>query len=192
MNLEAEKEALEKIFDIYSDRIDTIPDELFNKTPPGGGWSFAEVYSHILQFSLNDFDIVEKCAINAYRPTSKGLSMAGRYVMFLGHIPDLKNQAPGEKAARMPALKISKAEAYNSLNLCRRRMYELIPLILIASPTSRYKHSSLGMLNSYQWYKFIRMHAQHHLKQLQRIEDEFKKNQKIPPLIPHLKSTLNP
>jgi len=74
----------------------------------------------------------------------------------------------------MPALKISKEEARNLLIKCRKRLDEVTPLIKDALPGARYKHMRLGILNANQWFKFIKIHLQHHFKQLGRIEKKFK------------------
>jgi len=69
----------------------------------------------------------------------------------------------------MPAIKISKEDAKNLLIKCRGRIDDTTPLLKDSSPHSRYKHPRLGMLNAKQWFKFIRIHAEHHLRQLKRI-----------------------
>jgi len=74
----------------------------------------------------------------------------------------------------MPAEKISKEEAEKLLEKCHKRLLMVIPLLNNASKNSRFKHPRLGMLNAEQWFKFIRIHAQHHLKQLDRIDKKIK------------------
>jgi len=94
--------------------------------------------------------------------------------MFLGRFPPaLKVKVPPAIAARIPVTKISKEDAKNLLIKCRKRVDDITPLIKQSSPFSRYKHPRLGMLNAAQWYKFIRIHLEHHLKQLNRIKRKF-------------------
>jgi hypothetical protein len=52
MNIGLQHKEIEAALDAYRSRLDIIPDNLFDVTPPGGGWSYAEVYSHILQATL--------------------------------------------------------------------------------------------------------------------------------------------
>ena len=52
MNIVKEYKSIEFALNNYQSRLETIPDELFTVTPPGGGWSYAEVYSHILKATL--------------------------------------------------------------------------------------------------------------------------------------------
>ena len=172
MNLHKERKAIDAALDDYRAKLETIPEELFTETPPGGGWSYAEVYSHILKATLGSSIALERCSHNNCEPTTKGLNLMGRYVMLTGSFP-LRLKVPEALAAKMPAEKISKEEAKNLLVRCRKRVDDTSPLIKGSSATSRTKHARLGMLNAGQWFKFIRVHLYHHLKQLKRIEKKF-------------------
>jgi hypothetical protein len=173
MNIARERKAIDAALDNYRAQLDTIPDELFTVPPPGGGWSYAEVYSHILQATLASSIGLERSAHNNCLPTKKGLTFLGRLMMFTGRFPPVKVKVPEIVTAKMPATKISKEDAKNLLIKCRKRIDETTPLLKNSSPGSRYKHPRLGMLNAEQWFKFIRIHAQHHLKQLSRIKKKF-------------------
>jgi hypothetical protein len=175
MNIARERIAIDAALDNYRAQLDTIPDEQFTETPPGGGWSYAEVYSHILQATLASFIGLERSANNNCPPTKKGLTFLGRLMMFTGRFPPVRVKVPKAIEAKMPAGKISKEDAKNLLIKCRKRVEEIVPLLKHSSPHSRYKHTRLGMLNGRQWFKFIRVHAQHHIKQLDRIEKKFQK-----------------
>lgn len=169
MNIGETRKKIEEALDSYRSRLDNIPDDLFMVTPPGGGWSYAEVYSHILQADLGAMVAVEKCIRNG-KPTSAGRNMLGRLVFLFNSLPPWKTKVPEKVAARIPATKISKEEARNMLIKCRQRINELTPLIRDSSNYCRLKHARLGMLNARQWFKFILIHSKHHLKQLNRVE----------------------
>jgi hypothetical protein len=174
MNLVKERKAIDAALTGYRDRLDMIPDELFRQTPASGGWSAAEVYSHILQATLGASIAAERCSNNNGQPTTKGLTFLGRLMMFTGRFPPVRVKVPQETAARIPAAKISKEEAKNLIIKCRKRLDDTASLIKDSSPASRYKHPRLGMLNAQQWFKFIRIHLQHHLRQLNRIKKVLK------------------
>lgn len=169
MNIPQEHKAIEAALDNYRARLGAIPDELFSETPPGGGWSYAEVYSHIFPATLASFIGLERCTFGNCAPTSKGINFFGRIVMFLGRLP-VKLKVLPAVAAKMPVNKITKEEAKNLIIKCRKRVDSILPLLKTASPHSRYKHPRFGMLNAMEWFKFIRIHLQHHLKQLDRIK----------------------
>jgi DinB superfamily len=173
MTIEAEHRAIENALDIYRNRLDNIPDELFDVTPPGGGWSYAEVYSHILQADLSSSIAVEKCTLSTCVPTSKGRTLIGLFVLTAGRFPPFPVKVPKTVAAIIPAKKISKEEARNLIIKCRRRVDDMAPRIFDAPKNTRIKHARMGMLNARQWFKFILIHSKHHLKQLDRIENKF-------------------
>jgi hypothetical protein len=172
MNLPKERKAVDAALDNYRAQLDTIPDELFAETPKGGGWSYAEVYSHILPATLGSCVALERCINNNCKPGSGGMNFFGWVVMSIGRFP-VKIKVPEKVEAKMPALKISKEEAKNLLIKCRKKIGELAPLIKNAPIEPRHKHPRLGMLNANQWFKFIRIHLENHLKQLDRIEKKF-------------------
>jgi hypothetical protein len=175
MNIATERKAIEAALNNYRAQLDSISDEQFAATPPDGGWSYAEVYSHILQATLGSSIGLERCALGNCPPAKSGLNFLGNVLMFLGRFPPaLRLKVPRAVAAKMPVTKIGKEDAKNLLIKCRRRMDDMMSLIKQSSPISRYKHPRLGMLNAAQWYKFIRIHLEHHLKQLHRIKNNLK------------------
>lgn len=170
MTIEQERRAIEAALDTYRSRLDSIPDELFDVTPPDGGWSYAKVYSHILQANLGSSIAAEKCTMSSCKPTSKGRSLIGLFVLTFNRFPPVRVKTPREIVARNPVKKISKEDARNLIVKCRKRINEIVPLIKNASPYCRIRHPRMGMLNARQWFKFILIHSNHHLKQLDRVE----------------------
>jgi hypothetical protein len=173
MKIAEERRAIDAALDNYRNQLDTIPDELFDVTPPGGGWSFAEVYSHILQATIGSTIAAERCANGTCEATQQGISLLGRLVLFFRRFPPVKVKTPAAEAARMKIVKMTKEEARNLLVKCRSRIDTITPHINGASAHSRFKHSRFGMMNAGQWYKFILVHLKHHLKQLERVKKKF-------------------
>jgi len=173
MNLIKERKAIDAALDKYRAELDTIPDDLFTVTPPNGGWSFAEVYSHILKATLGASISLERCTHGNCAPTAKGPTLLGRLMMLSGRFPPVKVKVPKAIADKMPVDKMSKEEARNMIIKCRKRIDDIMPLIENSLSTSRNKHPRLGMFNAKQWFKFIRIHAEHHLKQIDRIKNIF-------------------
>ncbi|HEY4196903.1 MAG TPA: DinB family protein [Mucilaginibacter sp.] len=173
MGIGSQRKEIDGLLDTYRSRLDTIPDDLFNVTPPGGGWSYAEVYSHILQADIGSTIAIEKCTLNSCIPTSKGRSFLGLMVLSFGRFPPIRVKVPEDLTAKIPAKNISKEEARNLLIKCRKRIDDVTPLVHDASPHHRINHRRLGMLNARQWLKFIVIHTKHHLKQLDRIQKKF-------------------
>ena len=175
MNILNEHKAIAQALATYSNKLDAITDEYFWESPPDGGWSFAEVYAHILKATLGSSISLEKCTNKNAEKSSNGPSFFGYYVMVIGKFPPIKVKVPAAVAEKMPAEKISREEAKKLIDKCHKRISTVLPLLADALPDIRYKHPRLGMLNAQQWFKFIRVHAQHHLTQLDRIERKIKK-----------------
>ena len=174
MTIEAQTKAIEAALDIYRRRLDAIPDEQFDVTPNGGGWSYAEVYSHIMQATIGSTLAMDKCSGTTLIPTSKGRSLLGFLVLTFNSFPPVRVKAPKAVTDKIPAKKISKEDARNLIIKCRRRVNDAAPFIRDASINRRVKHPRFGMLNAAQWFRFILIHLNHHLKQLNRIEKKFR------------------
>ncbi|MDB5003735.1 MAG: DinB superfamily protein [Mucilaginibacter sp.] len=170
MKIAEERRAIDTALDNYRNQLDTIPDDLFDVTPPGGGWSFAEVYSHILQATIGSTIAAERCANGTCEPTKKDLTLIGRFALLFGYMPKVKTT---EEGAKIPVKKLTKEEARNLLVKCHSRIDIITPHINGALAHSRFKHSRFGMMNAGQWYKFILVHLKHHLKQLERVKKKF-------------------
>ena len=173
MKIADERMAIEAAFDAYRSQLDVIPDELFDVTPRGGGWSYAEVYAHILKATLGSSIALEKCTQTSCPVTAKKPTLFGRLLLLLGIFPPVKTKMPQSLTDKLPADKITKEDARNLLIKCRRRIETVVPLLHSADNNRRIAHPRLGMLNAKQWFKFIRIHLKHHLKQLERIKNKF-------------------
>lgn len=167
--------SIAKSLDEYRTLLDTIPDDLFTVTPPMGGWSYAEVYSHIIQATLYSTINLEKCTIGNCRVTTKGPSLMGKFVLLFNSFPPFKLKIPKALTDKTTPAKISKEEARNLLIRCHKRVDGLLAPLRAASKNSRMQHPRMGMLNATQWFKFIRIHLTHHLKQIQRIKNNFER-----------------
>nr|WP_262918332.1 DinB family protein [Mucilaginibacter straminoryzae] len=158
---------MEQAFEAYRNRLDEIPDEEFEKAPAPGVWSAAEVYSHLLDATLRTFMGIDQCCMKTVEHTTVKENWKGKLMMWLGTLSFMRINAPPEVAARVK--KITKEEARNKLVKIRRRIEELATRLQSAPEDYRIKHPIMGMLSGKQWFKFCRMHAEHHLKQLDRI-----------------------
>ncbi|WP_454803505.1 DinB family protein [Mucilaginibacter phyllosphaerae] len=175
MNPGKERRIMDAALDTYRQLLDTFTDEQFTQTPPMGGWSYAEVYDHILKACLGSAIALERCTNNTCSPTRKGMNFWGHYVMLTGLFPPGKLKVPEAVAEKMAPKKLDKEEAKNLLIKTRKKIEAVTGLINNAPENARMQHPRLGMLNAPQWFKFIRVHLQHHLKQLERIKNNFAK-----------------
>ena len=166
MNIQKEQMLIIEALDSYRAQLDAIPDEQFDITPANGGWSYAEVYSHILQATIGSTIAAERCANGTCGSTREGLTLVGRLALSLNYMPKVKATAEG---AKIPVKKLTKEEARNLLIKCRGRIDTITDKIKDAPHHSKFKHSRFGMMNAAQWFKFILVHLKHHLRQVDRI-----------------------
>lgn len=166
MKINQERKRIDKALDKYRQWLDEIPDEQFDLTPPNGGWSYAEVYSHILQSDFGSLIAAEKCARKTGVLTTKGANAFGHFVLLTGIFPRTKTSV--ELASNTK--KITKEEARNLLIRVRSRLDCVMELLHNAPNNYKIKHPRMGMLNAEQWLRFTRIHTEHHLKQLERIK----------------------
>lgn len=171
MSIASDKKAIETALAEYRRRLDVIPDSQFNATPPGGGWSYGEVYSHLLQSNLGSLIAIERCANGTGKLDNKRLGLLAQAVFLFGRFP-IKLKAPEKIAALVN--NIGKEEARNLLVKLKAKIEQMVPVINKASSFSKIKHPRFGLLNAKQWLRFIDIHTRHHLRQLNRIEKKFK------------------
>jgi hypothetical protein len=167
-----ERKDIEQALDTYRDLLDTVTDEQFAASPKDGGWSVAEVYSHILQATLGSSIAAERCINGTCQTTGKGPTLLGHLVLFFRRFP-IKIKTPEGEAVLPKATKISKEEARNLIIKCRRRMDIIASRITEESGIHKIKHPRLGMFNGRQWLRFILIHLEHHLKQIGRLKNKF-------------------
>jgi hypothetical protein len=175
MNIAKERRAIDAALNSYREEIDNLPDDLFDITPPMGGWSYAEVYDHIMKASLGSSIALERCTNNNCPSTKKRLTLVGYYILLMNSFPPGGVKLPESVAAKMAPTKIDKEGAKNLIIKTRKRIDDIAGLVQNAPPEARWQHPRMGMLNAQQWFKFIRIHLQHHLKQLGRIKNNFLK-----------------
>ncbi len=171
MSIAADKKDLEEALNEYRKQLDQVPDELFNQSPPGGGWSYGEVYCHILQANLGSFTAIEKCINGTGQIDNKGLGMMARAIFLFGRFPPVRLKAPKKIAAMVTNM--DKEEARNNIIKVKKRIDQLTGAISKSSSFIKVKHPRLGLLNARQWLRFINIHTRHHLKQLERLNKKF-------------------
>ena len=167
MSLESQHRSLLAYMEKYSALLETLSEEEFQRTPPGNGWSYSEVYSHILQSNLGSLIASEKCINGTAERNSDRIHWLAGLILFAGFFPPGKIKAPTRIAAMVR--KISKEEARNLIVRFHSRLKQLAPMIPEASPNRKVMHPRLGLLNASQWFRFMQIHTRHHEKQLRRI-----------------------
>ena len=166
------KASIQQVVAAYSAKLAQYDDQIFEVTPPINGWSYSEVYSHIFDASLLSLIALENSARG--KGEKEATHFAVKVILFLGAFPpSQKYKVPKRLIDRVK--KITKAEALDFILEFEASLDKIYPLVATADRTIKTKHPRLGYLNAKQWLRFIEIHLKHHLKQLVRIEDSFKR-----------------
>lgn len=156
--------------DVYATKLADKSENEFQLTPPMGGWSHSEVFSHIFDSSLLSLRAIQKCAAGEGEPQLTKFST--KLVLFLGMLPPGKRyKVPKRLADRVK--KIDVITAKKLIDDFRLQLQSSIYLVENGDQSSKIEHPRLGYLNAKQWLRFIEIHLNHHLKQLSRIEKQF-------------------
>lgn len=173
MNISSVKVSINKIVDAYFDQLAGFDEEIFQQTPPINGWSYSEVYSHIFDSSILSLTAIENCIQN--KGENKPTAFIVKLILFFGSFPPAqKYKVPTKLLSRVK--KITNEEAIALIKEFKFNFDRIYPLIDNTNNNIKIKHPRLGYLNAKQWFRFIEIHLNHHLKQLNRINKSFKKN----------------
>ena len=94
MSVKSDKEILLQSLKFYEEFLKTVNEDVFLTTPPINGWSYSEVYSHILSANLMSFIALEKCLNKTAEIKTKKPDWRVRLILFFGKFPPGKIKAP--------------------------------------------------------------------------------------------------
>lgn len=171
MSIEARYRSILKALAEYENLLNAVNEDEFIQSPPGGGWSLSETYSHILKSNLGSLMAAEKCILGT-GIQSNSIHWLAWIILFSGKFPPLKLKAPESIAAMVT--KMSMEDARNLIVKFKSRLSAIKSRIRDADPQQKIKHPRLGLLNAKQWLRFIEIHTIHHTKQLKRISSQLK------------------
>ncbi|MES2445719.1 MAG: hypothetical protein V4546_00980 [Bacteroidota bacterium] len=171
MNTSKVYQSIIKIVNAYQAKLRTKGEEDFVLTPPIGGWSYSEVYSHIFDSSLLSLMALNNCIKD--EGEVKSTHFITKMILFFGTLPPGKKyKVPKRLAERVKKINLMAAQQF--ITDFELQLLKLQPLVHQANQKIKVKHPRLGYLNAKQWLRFIEIHLNHHLKQLTQIENSFK------------------
>lgn len=170
MSIQKDYNGILKTVASYQQKLAAISDEYWQLTPPIGGWSYAEVYFHIFDASILTLYTLTEAAKG--KGKQKDTHFIAKLILFAGMLPPGKKfKAPKLFTERLKA--ISREEAIALMTQLLGQLDAIMPGFKEARKTSKTKHPRMGYFNAFQWLRFARIHLDHHLKQLNRIEKSF-------------------
>ena len=154
----------------YYDFLREVSDHQFQLTPPIGGWSYSEVYSHISDINILALKEIEHCikGEGKIKPTA----FIVKIILFFGSFPpNAKYKVPKALVGR--ERKITKEAAAAFIQKFLEELDIVYSQLHLTDPALKTRHLRLGYLSASQWFRFMEIHLKHHLKQLKRIEKSF-------------------
>lgn len=167
MSINVQYKSIIKAIAEYENLLSSLSEDEFMQSPPNGGWSFSETYSHIFQTNLGSLIAAEKCILRTGVHSRQSIHWLAGVILFFGRFPPGKIKAPERIAAMV--CKISMEDARNLIIKFKSRLADIKQRINTADPHQKIKHPRLGLLNAKQWFRFIEVHTIHHTRQLKRI-----------------------
>ncbi len=163
--------AILKTVAAYKAKLLNLNETTFVATPPIGGWSYSEVYTHIFDVNLMCLMAIKNC-LNG-KAENKPTPFRAKVLLFLGSFPPwARYKVPAKLISRVT--KIDLAAGLALITKFETQLAEIYPLIAKANnplvTALKTKHPRLGYLNTAQWLRFIAIHLNHHLKQCHRID----------------------
>jgi hypothetical protein len=154
----------------FKKKLEEISEDIFQLSPPSGGWSYSEVYFHIFDASLLTLGTVADCI--AGKGENQPTPFISRLILNFGALPPGgKYKAPRRLAERLK--KINRAEALDLINTFLGKLDIIFPKLAAADNNIKTPHPRMGHFNAFQWFRFMQIHLAHHLKQIIRIEKNF-------------------
>jgi hypothetical protein len=168
MNFDQNFKGLIGAIEEYRDRLKRYSEEQFQQKPLNGGWSAAQVYSHIITADRLSTKGIAKALQGNISETDQRIKLISWWLLFIGKIPKgIKAPKALEERTSTFADKeqaeIQIQQLLEDLEKVKAQKHQL-------SRTRKFKHPFLGLLNSFEWLRFMEIHSKHHLKQLDRIE----------------------
>ncbi len=167
MSIKSDQQKILESLKFYKEFLKTVNEEVFPKTPNQGGWSFAEVYAHILSANFLSVVAIEKCLNRTAEIKTRKPDWRVRLILFLARFPPIKLKVPAVLEASVR--KITKEEASNELIRLIKKIEEIDKGFSKFSADYKVKHPRLGYLDAKDWLRFIYVHSKHHQKQIKRI-----------------------
>jgi hypothetical protein len=187
------KEALQQVeqtTEEYVRELESLSMEQLSWKPGESEWSIGQVIQHLIQTAHGmQLGNVASCmgegaATPAALPTSQatnaaavtpfapaGKTQVGEAIFAMGELPPIRVQVP-PSAQYTPLQPESKEQLVQGLQSVIDRMQVIEPT-LVHSPATTVPHPRFGGLNAQEWFVLVGMHYRHHLRQLERLKQEW-------------------
>jgi hypothetical protein len=170
MSTAGDYQKIQRIVSVYRQKLEVTGEDVFQQSPSDGSWSYSEAYFHIFDASLLTLQTINDCIEGNGK--NKNTPWISRLILFFDTLPPgQKYKAPSMLADRLR--KISKKEAFELMDQFLLGLESSYSNLLGADPNKKTRHPRLGYFNAFQWFRFMEIHLNHHLKQTMRLHKHF-------------------
>lgn len=164
MSITSNYTSLKKLIEQYESLLNNFSEEEFLKKPNAEKWSKAEVYAHIISANRLTIRAMVKAARGEATESTQSLSWPARIIFFFNRMPKGR-KVPAVVEARTPKYN-NKQEALDAIHQLIKDLDEAYATSANWSKTQKNNHPALGPMNNAEWLAFMKVHTQHHLKQV--------------------------
>jgi hypothetical protein len=157
----------------YLQKLTSIDSTVWTAKPANDGWSFAQMYDHLISAHYGMFArMIKGCAAQSYGEEGGEMNESGEKIFAYNSLPPVEIKVPQAFNAKQPEV-IDQSIAKERLEKLLTEVEDLKAMVDGATKTYKIKHPIIGALNAQQWYNMCDMHWRHHFRQLRKLEKEF-------------------
>jgi hypothetical protein len=173
LSIEAATNRIKESVESYIQALATINSSNWNAKPANNGWSFAQMYDHLIGAHYGMFArMIKGCASQAYGENAGEMNENGAKIFAYNSLPPIEIKVPEQFNVKQPEA-IDQEIAKDRLEKLLNELDALKGLVEGATKTYKIKHPLIGPLNAHQWYNMCDMHWRHHFRQLSKLQKEF-------------------
>jgi len=156
------------VIETFKEHLQTYTEDQLRYKPAEDCWSLSQMYSHLIDVSLEYLENIETCAkSDSEQPLGK--TQAGELVFNLGAFPPIKIRLP-DLHGNTPNNTDSIMALTSGLEQIQQMMRDCSDKVSMINPNYKVQHKGFGWLNAQEWYELIAMHLRHHLRQKEELE----------------------
>ncbi|MHB8261370.1 MAG: DinB family protein [Bacteroidia bacterium] len=157
-----------KTIDVWSNSLDSYPNDLFALKPDQESWSIGQVCQHIISSTRRMFTMIEKC-LEGDTNEHESITEVGEKILMDNQMADVQVKVP---AALMntPPQPESKQVIKREFEELKNDFAKLADKVSKSAAKGKEKHPRFEFLNAKEWLQFADIHCRHHLRQKERID----------------------
>ena len=164
MGIGGDTKAIHALCDALGEMLTWEDHRLYAQVASVSHWSPAQQLEHVVQaggLMLKMIDLLEAGVPHENVQASGSPALVGRIVLLTGHIPRGRAQAPEATRPEAIPCRAGLVEAVEGFCAAAKARAERAADLRAIAGVGR--HPALGWFRAAQWWRFLRIHSEHHL-----------------------------